>query len=294
MRILNFAANKLEDPQIGIKCGLTYPILQYTRPAEFLKLCDNIQHAADVYNKYCSLFHTVGTPTGVISENGQDRMILVPHFEPHLTDDYRQFIELIMTNYLTSINWLAWKIPNAVQQINIKHEAALTLDRYEELFDCDIKFGQREYSVVLRDGVKDAPFVTADQTELVKVCLKFDMALSELIAEESLVGRIENEIYRSIEDTVPSKASIAKSLGLSERSMSRSLKDKGTCYKDIKNRVLKNLATAKINEGLPLAEIAHLLGYNDQSAFTRAYKRWFGYPPGKQNTSQSQLISTQK
>ncbi|MEM1390140.1 MAG: helix-turn-helix domain-containing protein [Pseudomonadota bacterium] len=28
-----------------------------------------------------------------------------------------------------------------------------------------------------------------------------------------------------------------------------------------------------------LAEISLILGYSDQTAFTRAYKSWFGHPP---------------
>ena len=131
--IFNFAAIDLNDPQIGIKCALKYPILQYTRPAEFLRLCANLEHAANLYNHYSPLFHTVGTPSGIISENGIDRMVWTPGFAPNLTDEYRQFIEFIMTNLVTSINWLAWKTTNAVQQLNIKHEAALPLSAYENL-----------------------------------------------------------------------------------------------------------------------------------------------------------------
>jgi len=40
--ILKFAAKRLDDPLIGIKCGLKHPILQYTRPSEFLKLCQDV------------------------------------------------------------------------------------------------------------------------------------------------------------------------------------------------------------------------------------------------------------
>jgi len=283
--ILNFAATSLNDPLIGIKCALKYPILQYTRPAEFLKLCKNLEHAADVYTHYSPLFHTVGKPSGVISENGIDRMVWIPGLAPDRTEDYRQFIELIITNLATSINWLAWKTPNAVQCLNIKHEAIQPLRDYAELFNCDVKFEQEEYSLILKDGVKDAPFALSDQAELSKVRMKFDLALNELLEEQSLVDRIELQIRRTIEHGHPNKASIAKSLGIAERTLARALKAKGTCFKDIKNRVLKDMARTKIHQGVPLVEIAHALGYNDQPAFTRAYKKWFGYTPGKHKTS---------
>jgi AraC-like DNA-binding protein len=283
--ILNFAANRLNEPSMGIKCGLKYPILQFTRPAEFLKLCADLKHAADVYTKYSPLFHTVGTPSGIISENGIDRMIWTPNLDQSEIVEYRQFIELIMTNLVTSINWLSWKTPNAVQQINIKHAASLPLRKYKGLFECEVRFDQEEYSLILKEGVKDAPFSLSDEKELAKVLMKFDLALNELFETESLVDRIELQILRTIEHSNPSKASVAKALGLSERTMARDLKSIGTSFKVIKNGVLKNLALAKIRQGLPLVEVAHSLGYNDQPAFTRAYKKWFGSSPRKHNAS---------
>lgn len=284
-QIFNFAATHLNDPQIGIKCALKYPILQYTRPAEFLKLCANLGHAADLYNHYSPLFHTVGTPSGILSDKGIDRMVWIPNLAPHQTKENRQFIEFIMTNLVTSINWLAWKTTNAVEQLNIKHEAVLPPNKYDDIFECDVKFGQSEYSLVLRDGVKNAPFAMSNQAELATVRMKFDLALNELLKDQSLVDQIELQIRNSIENCVPNKASVAKALGMSERTMARDLKEKGTCFKDIKSRVLMDLAVAKINQGLPLVEVAHALGYNDQSAFTRAYKRWFGSSPRKHKAS---------
>jgi len=284
-RILNFAESHLSEPLIGIKCGLKYPILQYTRPSEFLRLCANLMHAADLYNQYCPLFHSVGTPSGVISKDGVDRMVWNPNFDQNSTAEYRQFIELIMTNLVTSINWLAWKTPNAVKRLNIKHEPSLPLSQYKALFDCDIKFNQEEYSLILLEGVKDTPFAMYDQEKLAKICIKYDTALNEFYEGESLIDRIELQIRRSIEKGSSNKSAVARVLGLSERSMARALKNEGTCFKNVKNNVLKSLAVAKIRQGLPLVEVAHSLGYNDQPAFTRAYKKWFGCSPRKHISS---------
>lgn len=286
--VLRFAAKHLDDEMIGIKCGLKYPILQYNRPAEFLKFCENIEHAMRFYKTYCALFHTIGTPTEILSEGGEDRMVWVPNIGTDKIEDYRQLIELIMTNYVTSINWLSWKTPNAVRQLNMRHEAVFPISAYENMLGCEVRFGQSDYSVILKSGVKDTRFSTADETALTQMKLKLDLALNELRENDNFIDRVELHIRRAIEYGVPNKSSIAKSLGLSERSITRALADEGTNFKDVKSRVLRDLAVAKISEGLSLAEVAHFLGYNDQSAFTRAYKKWFGYPPGKNKNSTQQ------
>ncbi len=279
--IFKFAANELNDSLIAIKCALKYPLLQYTRPAEILKFCKDISHAAEIYRTYCPLFHTVGNSSCVISENGTDRMIWIPNFDSEHIDFYRLNVEFIMTNYMTSINWLAWNVAGAVRQLSFRHDAIMPIQHYQDLLGCDVKFGQSEYSILLNDQVKDAPFATYNPTALAKIRVNLDKALNELYATESLIDRVELQIRNTIEYRIPNKTIIAKALGLSERSLARALTERGTCFKDIKNRVMREIANAKLNQGLTLAEIAYSLGYNDQAAFTRAYTKWFGLPPGK-------------
>jgi len=271
-RILNFASERLNDPLIGIRCSLKYPIFQYSRSSEFLKLSDNLAHVAELYNCYGRLRHTVGTSSCVISENGVDRMVWTPHFRPDQAQLYHQHVELILTNFVTSINWLMWKTPNAVEQLNLKHEPITPKEQYQDLFNCDVRYGQAEYSIVVKAGAKDIPFATADSIELAKARVMLDLVLNEVFAEENMM-----------DGSVPNRAAVAEALGLSERTMGRALANKGTSFKDVKTRVLKGVAVSKINDGLSLAEIAQSLGYNDQPAFTRAYKKWFGYPPGQKS-----------
>lgn len=284
--VLRYTADCLDEPLIGIKCALKYPILQYTRPAELLKYCKNIVHAAEIYRTYSPLFHTLGRSSNVITDNRTGRIIWIPNFDLKHIDKYHLHVELIMTNYLTSINWLVWKIQNPVCQLNLMHDATAPMEQYQELLDCEVKFGQNEYSIILKDEVENISFEAADSTELAKTTMNLDKAMNALYKRDSLIDRIELHIRRAIEHEVPKKTNTAKALGISERSMARDLAKKGTNFKEVKSRVLQDLADVKIKQGISLAEIALSLGYNDQPAFTRAYKRWHGYPPGKNKPSQ--------
>ena len=285
-KILGLAAKRLNEPLIGIRCALKYPILQYTRPAEFLKFCENIRQAADYYKTYSSLFHTLGTPSGIIYESQTHQIIWSPNFELARINDYCLHIDFILANYVTSINWLVWQIPNAVQQINLKHVPPVPVQEYSDLLGCDVKYGQEEYAIILKDGVKDSPFSMSDPIELAKIKIKFDIALNELLADESLIARVQIQIRHALENGALNKAQIAKAIDMPERNMTRALAGKGTSYKELKNNVLKDLAKVKINQGQSLAEVAYALGYNDQPAFTRAYKKWYGHPPGKDKPAQ--------
>lgn len=74
---------------------------------------------------------------------------------------------------------------------------------------------------------------------------------------------------------------IAGLLGLHERTLARRLAQQGLVFEELVDGVRRRGAQTMLAEGaIPLSALAGLLGYNGQSAFTRACKRWFGMSPG--------------
>jgi len=78
-------------------------------------------------------------------------------------------------------------------------------------------------------------------------------------------------------------------MGMSSRSLSRQLKADGLTFRSVKEQVRKDMALSYMRNGRNLSDIALMLGYNDQPAFTRAFKRWFGVPPSKYRSESIQF-----
>jgi AraC-like DNA-binding protein len=75
-------------------------------------------------------------------------------------------------------------------------------------------------------------------------------------------------------------SSIARQLGMSERTLQRRLAGDGVSYQDLLEEVRKAAAGRHLDESpFAISEIAYLLGYSEPAAFHRAFKRWYGTTP---------------
>ncbi len=69
-------------------------------------------------------------------------------------------------------------------------------------------------------------------------------------------------------------------MGLSRRTLQRRLAEQGITYKRLVDETREALARRYLeNPQRSLTEITFLLGFSEQSAFTRAFRRWHGESP---------------
>jgi AraC-like DNA-binding protein len=92
--------------------------------------------------------------------------------------------------------------------------------------------------------------------------------------------RIEREIRRRLTDGAPRLAEVAAALGTAPWTLQRRLAETGIAFSEIVDATRRDLAGHYLRQPqMPLSDIALCLGYSEQSAFTRAHRRWFGIPP---------------
>jgi AraC-like DNA-binding protein len=76
-------------------------------------------------------------------------------------------------------------------------------------------------------------------------------------------------------------SSLARSLGMSERTLNRRLAEAGTTYQRVVDAFRAERAERMLLEArASSAQIAAALGFTDQTAFIRAFRRWKGATPG--------------
>ena len=150
---------------------------------------------------------------------------------------------------------------------------------YTAFFGGEVRFGQAEDSFLLDMATADTPLPTANTA----LAATFDGILAgqlnELVADD-LVTRCRAWLLHHLTSGEPSEAEMADAMGLSRRSMQRRLNEQGWSYKRVVDDTRAELARRYMGDrSKSLTEIAFLLGFSEQSAFSRAFRRWTGLAP---------------
>jgi AraC-like DNA-binding protein len=92
--------------------------------------------------------------------------------------------------------------------------------------------------------------------------------------------RVRGVVRRSLGTDRSTCVDVASALALHPRTLQRRLREEGTSFEQIKDEARAELARRYLEQDeLPLAQVAALLDYSEQSALTRSCRRWFGRPP---------------
>jgi AraC-like DNA-binding protein len=83
-------------------------------------------------------------------------------------------------------------------------------------------------------------------------------------------------------------ASVARTLGLSVRTLRRQLSAEGTSYREIEYAVLASMARHFLcDKQLSIQETAYTMGFSDAATFHRALKQWTGLTPTELRSSEN-------
>src|SRR5262249_10540675 len=132
----------------------------------------------------------------------------------------------------------------------------------------------------LRNDDLARPVVSADATLTGYLDLLAAQLLAALGGEDTLRDQVRRLLWSALSAGVPSLEGVGRVLGMSPRTLQRRLRAEGTTFSAGPPQVRHGLAGPLLGDGrVAVAEGAFLLGYEDPSAFHRAFRRWSGRSP---------------
>lgn len=150
-----------------------------------------------------------------------------------------------------------------------------------EYFGGHITFGAREDQLTFVGSIKNIAITSADPYLNEILVANCEQALSHRPKNRgTLRSAVENAIVPLLPHGKVRAAEIAARLGLSQRTSARRLALEGVTFSEVLESLRGDLARQYLSDpNLSISRIAWLLGYEEVSAFTRAFKRRTGKTP---------------
>jgi AraC-like DNA-binding protein len=151
---------------------------------------------------------------------------------------------------------------------------------YERILRLPVRFDAGEDGVLFPISMIDTVNPSADAA-LRQVLERF---AADQLAKIPTSARFSQRVRASILSMLPrgnlTADAVAAQFSMSNRTLRRRLREEATSYQEILDDVRSELARHYLTkEGRGIDEVAHLLGFSDPSAFTKAFRRWTGQTP---------------
>ena len=147
-------------------------------------------------------------------------------------------------------------------------------------FRCPVTVAEH-YSLAF-DKANAQQMLAASDTQLAAM---LDATLAQRLAaseQASLASRLSLWIEQRLPDGEPAQSEAAAECCMSTRSLQRRLADEGLSWKQLLENTRKTLVERHLRTpGMTVTQMAFLLGFSEVSAFSRAFKKWYGVSPSQ-------------
>ena len=235
--------------------------------------CETVGQALMRFHRFQPLLHNLSAT--LIRQEG-DNLVLSwqPSFSTLLSN------EVVMSSLLTVLRQLTGQVDVSACLLEWPHPMPMDITPYQQYFSCPIIFDAKTVSIHIPLQLMSLPINSRDPFLVKLLEQQAEALMTALPVQDALLQSLQQHILAVLQDEAPELKTVAARMAMSERSLYRYLSDRGLRYKTVLNNLRYELAKNYLKDAqLSLPEIALMLGYSEQSAFSRAFKEWSGESP---------------
>ncbi|MDD3765063.1 MAG: AraC family transcriptional regulator [Nevskiales bacterium] len=187
--------------------------------------------------------------------------------------------EAIVAGWLAYGRWITGR-DTAVSAVRFRHAPPADPAPYVRFFGCAPRFGCDDNAVVFDAALLELPLIQHDDELRRLMESRAQRQIEQLQATSPLLRRVVAEIRQRLPRGACAAAAVAEALAMSERSLRRHLQAEGRTFQALLAEVRHEQALALLRDpALTVLDVALLLGYAEQSAFSAAFRGWTGMTP---------------
>jgi len=270
-RLWDALADEVDDPHVGLAVGKMVTVEMFSPPL-FAGLCSpDLATAADRLQRYKQL---VG-PIRMEVDHADGLTISLHALDRPSLPEQLGVMEATFWVSFARLGTRAQVQPRSVQlPVELTDPAT-----YTDYFGVPVEAGD---AVRVQFSELDArrPFLTSDEGMWSFFEPELRRRLSEVRADASTAERVRASLLELLPSGRATMGGVARSLGVSSRTLQRRLAGEGTGYQEVLDATREQLARHYLAaSSMGVSEISFLLGYEDPNSFFRAFQRWTGQTP---------------
>ncbi|MDN6860482.1 AraC family transcriptional regulator [Pseudomonas sp. CAN2814] len=259
------------DPLLGLRLGSALQVGHLDMVGALLMSCEHYGEALEALLEYYPII-----AEGSEFQREQDAILVRLVYRPSYVVRREERVEAALASLVHLTRWITGDRVKP-QRLALSHAARGEPSRYGELLECPVDFACAENALSFAVADLDVPLIQANALMREHLRALADAQLERLGAQ-SLAARVQQLLRQNPRW---GKEKLAEQLELSGRHLNRKLADEGTSFKLLREQVLHAMAEQLLRESPRLSEVAERLGFSDESAFAKAFRRWSGMTPGQ-------------
>ena len=271
----------------AVPCG-TFQMMCYA-----ILPCTTLQAAIMRMHEFANMCACIrGEPAATVEPLSVDSNGRLAHYsDPQLTvnniSDVFQSQHAIAGTLSSWHRFCSWLIgvPIELRQVSFEGRQQVNPATIQRYFNCRPVFEQPSNALTFERRFLDMP-LRQNETSLAAFLKTTHVLLLPQQQQQSTELAIEERVRAAIGYNftigTPSFDDIANALSLPPRKLRRQLEHTGKTFRQILQEQRKEVVLSLLaRPELALNAIAAIMGFDEPSTFHRAFKKWFGMPPGQ-------------
>lgn len=284
--LCELSATALNEPSLGLKLGQSISPGHLGSHGFALMSCSTGAELMQQHMRYSSL--TIDAAHVVIEQKGND---IIRYWRSNLPDGKalgRLQDELNLATTVTLARGFTHRQDLNPKWVSFRHSKPDDIGVYESLFRCPVRFSQPETAICVDAEYLTLPLPHANpqiRRIMDDLCAQLVNQLGVAL-EPAWLAMARKCVLDSFKLGLPDSKSVAEAIGMSEEALKTRFSERGLSFRGFVDELRQALALGYVRDPhLSLVDIAYLLGFSEQSAFQRAFKRWTGKTPGEYRKS---------
>lgn len=222
--------------------------------------------------------YRLGFARCVVQEQ-EDRTLVEMHTNgPWATLPFQ--VEAALAGWIEYGRWITGSTAHPMC-IELAHPARSPAAVYERFFHCPVLFERPHHAVHVSTDLLSKPLAASNPDVCRLMGEQMQRRIDQFAKGEQFMVRLERAIESCLLYGPPSLEKVAQVMALAPRQLRVQASAAGTSLSVEVDATRQRLARQHLSAGMALSDISQRLGYSEQSAFNRAFVRWFGVSPGR-------------